>query len=71
MRPPRAKQTIWNQHPPRNTSHLIHREVDASVGDDANQAGSDATVQSSWPLSLQDLFAAVSHAPVLASAAQS
>ena len=53
------------------SSHLIHSQVNTSIGNDPHQAGREASVQGSGPLPLQDLSAAVSHTPVLASAAQS
>ena len=58
--------TRWEGH----TAHLIDSEVNAGIGDDPHKAGGDASVKSPRPLTLQDLPAAVSHASVVARAAQ-
>ena len=57
--------------PTVSVTHLIHSQVDASIGDNTDETGGESPVEGSWPLSLQDLPAAVSHAIVLPSAAQS
>ena len=51
-------------------AHFIDCEVNASIGNDSDEAGSESAVQSPGPLSLQDLSTAVSHAPVLTCSAQ-
>ncbi|TNN27094.1 hypothetical protein EYF80_062763 [Liparis tanakae] len=45
--------------------HLVDRQVDAGVGDDAQRVGQVAPVEGPDPLRLQDLSGTVSHARVL------
>lgn len=52
-------------------AHLIHGQVDACVGDDAQHVGDIPLIERPHPLFAQDLSSTVPHARVLASLTQS
>lgn len=53
------------------TAHLVHRQIDAGVGDDSQHVGDVALIKSTQPFSPQYLLGTVGDAGVLSSLPQS
>lgn len=50
--------------------YLIHSQVNASIGDDAQQTGGETLVETEHPFTLQQLSGTIQQAPVLPCLAQ-